>query len=155
MWIYLTILAIVGFCLVAGIVKCWSIAHRPTANTKCVSALMVMLIGWLLSFIKARLTAFAPMAGTLDLVFSLAAFGLCMAAAVLAVAGLREYSQRPKRYKQGKIQAIWTIALSVVIMAALTSNVAKARSPPRFSNRYLVGGRPLVFEELNFKFLHP
>jgi hypothetical protein len=116
---------------------------------------MLLLIGWLLSVLGVGSIALFPMPAAVDLAMSLSAFGLCMAAAVLALVGLHEYSQHPKQYQQGRPQAIWTLALSAIIMTLLFLNVAMARRPPQLSNAYLVGGRPLIFQELNFKFVPP
>jgi hypothetical protein len=115
---------------------------------------MLLLLGWLLSFLGVGFFAAFPMAAIVDLVVSLAAFGLCMAAVVLALSGLQEYSRHPKRYRQGRAQAIWTLALSAMILTLLFVNVANARKPTQTSTGHF-SSRPFVFANLNFKFLDP
>jgi len=140
--------------LVAGIAKCWSISRRPTTNKKCVLGLMLLLVAWVISFCRTALIALIPVPASVALFVALGSFGVAMAAAVLAAAGLHECS-RTAYYTQGKAQAIWTLVLSATIIA-LTIFVAKGFTPHGSGkDRYALGGRPLVFQEHNFKFLHP
>jgi hypothetical protein len=145
MWIYFTILTVGALCLIGGIAKCWSISRRPSTNRKCVLALMLLLFAWLLSLFRASLSIVFPVPEVVDLVFTLAAFAITMAAAVLAVVGLGEYSQG-KRFIHGRAQAIWTLCLSAVILASTFYSVSRARHKNRLPSTYMANGVPNTYE---------
>jgi hypothetical protein len=150
----LTMLAVqilISLVLVAGIAKCWSISRRPGTNAKCVMALMLLLVACLIPFVIRTLSVIVPI--PFPQIVALGEFAIILAAGVLAVIGLREYSRG--RYTQGKLQAIWALALSgvvailpIALLAQLKWNflgMAGTASPSRV----------LTHEELNFKFFVP
>src|SRR5262245_36345342 len=79
--------------MLIGIAKCWSISRRPTTNAKCVLALQLVLIGWLswIGYLCLSTIIGAPL--PFALLVSIASSGIILAAAVLAVVGLQEYSR--------------------------------------------------------------
>ena len=146
---------IVLLALLGGVAKCWSISRRPRTNTKCVMALQLMLIGWL---IPLGYIGFSTLLGyplPFDWLVSMVSFAVVLAAVVLAFLGLHEYSRGQGRYTQGKVQAICTVVFGglvavLPILAAVEArwNVFGTRSGP-------AGARVLVFEDLNFRFFTP
>jgi hypothetical protein len=147
-------LTVFGLALVIGIVKCWSISRRPLTNRKCVMALVWVQAGWLFPIVCLALSLFVPVPLTRGLIY-LISIALIAAAAVLAIAGLRECSRERSRYAHGKAHAISALVTSsLVLMLPLAVfvemkwNVLGTLNPP-------AGARVLVFDDLNFKFFAP
>ena len=115
----------VFICLVAGALKCWKISQKPTANRKCVLALMVLL----LAFVSFAVIGLMPKSlfpspgqrlimGLLNMI----SVGLIMTAIILAILGLTENAKQPGVFAQGKLQAKWTLAISGLIILVGVSN---------------------------------
>ncbi len=149
------------FCALAGAWKCWRISRRPTTNTKCTLALMFVLLAMFFSGCGAAMRkGFVPSPGLAVAlaVMGLAMAGLIIAAAVLALLGLVEFSQRQGAYTQGRAQAIWALALAAVMCVAIAAGIIKAmqrsygfgtamgRSQP---------GKVFTFDDVNFRFRAP
>lgn len=150
----LTMLAVqvlIMLVLAAGIAKCWSISRRPATNTKCVMALMLLLIACLIPFVSRTLSVMVPI--PFPLIIVLFEFAIILAAGVLAVVGLREYSRG--RYVQGKAQAIWTLALSGVVAILPIAFLMQLKW--NFLGITTTGkaGHVVTHESLNFKFFVP
>ncbi len=141
--------------LFAGIAKCWSISRRPMTNAKCVLALQLVLVGWLIWVgclcLSTVLRTPLPFLG----VVSLTSSGIILSAAVLAVVGLREYSRGRGCFGQGRVQAVSALIASllitvfpILVLVEARWNVLGTRSSP-------AGARVLVFDDLNFRFFAP
>jgi len=148
--ILVPVLIVLAF--VAGAIQCWVISRRPRTNRKCALALMLLLIAWVP--LPLALGTLAPLLGLppLSLEFlTLVCSALIIAAAVLAVIGLREFSGTQGYYTQGRRQAVATLLGGPALVIVLISNVVRDRSevvvPP--------GQRVMRFDELNFKFYSP
>jgi hypothetical protein len=153
---YVVAALLIGFALIAGIVKCWSISRRPRTNRKCVSALMLMLIAWFLSTETSSISRLIPIPLPLDLILQLVSFAVIIGATILAISGLREYSRERGFYTQGKAQAIWALVFSGVNIAMFIFAmviVVKAVTADRTNSPLFKS--PLVFQELNFRFREP
>ena len=112
---FLLIEVLVILALIAGIAKCYSISRRPTTNTKCVMALGLLLLACLIPHLSQTASAIVPL--PFPELAEFISLAITLGSAVLAVIGLREYSRSRGAYKQGKAQAIWTLALSAFVAA--------------------------------------
>ena len=150
----LTMLAVqvlISLVLAGGIAKCWSISRRPGTNTKCVMALMLLLIACLIPFVSRTLSAIVPI--PFPLIIALCEFAIILAAGVLAVIGLREYSRG--RYVQGKAQAIWALTLSGIVAILPLALLAQLKWNFLSTGGTATAGRVVTREDLNFKFFVP
>lgn len=140
---------------ILGIAKCWSISRRPTTNAKCVWALMLLLAVWaeggLMSFFKTPGAEHSLGYALLGL----SAFVLLVAAVLLAVLGLVEYSGSSGRYTQGRAQAIWTLVLCAIFTSLAVAGFMRSRARRLGDQTPLAAGTPLIFEDCNFKFSAP
>jgi len=141
--------------LLFGIAKCWSIARRPATNAKCVVSLQLVLIGWLvwIGYLCFSTVIGAPL--PFVRLISTTSSGIVLAAAVLAVVGLREYSRGGQRFRQGRTQAVCALIASglmtvfpILVLVEARWNILGASNAP-------AGARFMVFDDLNFRFYAP
>src|SRR5437867_2110126 len=141
--------------LLAGLAKCWTISQRPTTNRKCVGSLMVLLVAWMASIAVNWAFASFPGLEPLGIVLELLPSAFAVCAALLAVAGLKDYSRAKGYYTQGQAQAFSTLVVSGLLLLLIAAVTFGGIRGSFFGRTRAAGGRPLVFEELNFKFLSP
>ncbi len=147
--------------LLAGALKCWSISRRPTTNTKSAFALMFVLLTIGLASCLGTLTRKSSPTFGLALVeglMGIAMLGFLVTAIVLGILGLIEFSQQRGVYTQGRVQAIWALALALVLGAFAVSGVI--RGIQRQSGFAAVpsqsqAGKIFTFDDLNFRFRAP
>jgi hypothetical protein len=145
-----TILAVqllIGLALAGGIAKCWSICRRPGTNTKCVVALMLLLIACLIPSVSRTLSLIIPI--PFAPVITLFSVAVVLSSAVLAVIGLRECSQH--HYTQGRAQATWVLVLSAIVAILPIAFLAQARWNFLGASQTASRGRVVTHEDLNFK----
>jgi hypothetical protein len=141
--------------LLAGIAKCFAIARRPTTNRKCVASLMVLLGAWMASIGWVWFHSLSPALESVELILGIIPSGLTVGAALLAIAGLKEYSRGKGFYTQGLAQAFTALAVSGLLLLLIGLTIAGGMWSGFSEMDHPSGGKPLVFEEQNFKFLHP
>jgi tetratricopeptide (TPR) repeat protein len=146
----------------AGLLKCYSILRRPTANSKCILSLMCVLGTLLISSMSVTAGALvtSERAGALlKLINAGIAVCLLLAAIVLGIFGLTECQERRRGYKQGPAQAMWALAASgVLITIGIALGMGDFPSPSEWFHRSIPTGPPgtaLVFEDFNFRFRTP
>lgn len=153
--------AFVWIALLAGTLKCWSISRRPTTNTKCALALMLMLLGFL---VAASVGLFAQSIGSSPVIVAvrgllgLMMLGLIVTAIVFAILGLIEFARPPRVFIQGRAQAIWTLALAGVMVSIAGAgfvSVILRNSGPSARTGKSRPGQLLTFDDLNFCFRTP
>lgn len=147
--------------LLAGALKCWTISRRPNTNTKCALSLMMILLAFMIAAIfgqMAKEVGGSRWMALLGAIAGLGMMGLLVAGAVLAILGLVEYSKRREVYTQGRMQAIWTLALTgfmcVLSVAGLIGRIQRVNGQgvPWGQNQ---PGQILTFDDLNFRFRSP
>lgn len=98
-----------------GIAKCVQIMRRETTSRLCVSALLLVLIGWFLSSLGAALGMVSQAAaGPVKALLGVLTMLFMLAALVLGIIGLATYDKI--RFVQGRAQAIWAVVLSGLMM---------------------------------------
>jgi len=117
------------FCLALlfGVIKCCQILRRPTASKLCVSALLLVLVGWGISSGSAGLAAAfnLPKSGPLVLATGLLTVLFMLVALILGIVGLSLFDSR--RYTQGRGQGIWAVVLSgLMLLVFMTGAVVAA-----------------------------
>src|SRR5262245_30361025 len=90
--------SVVAAMLVLGLVKCGSISRRPATNTKCIIALMLVLIAWLQSALLSLFFGGADGSKIVIMASGLITLGSMIAATVFAILGLVEYSRARGQY---------------------------------------------------------
>jgi len=152
---------VVPLLFVALVAKMVFISRRATANFKCVFSLMLLLGLWAVALMIGNVFYYGyssggsrpPAANILLLFAGLVMMGAFVASVVFAILGLVEYAQRPGVYKQGRTQAIWTLALNVVfgglVMISMAMPKNRAVQRPGGSNAVI------AMEDLNFRFRAP
>ena len=152
---------IVWVALLVGVWKCWSISRRPTTNTKCALALMLILLGFLVASLAGMLmqsVGTSPVIAVVGGLVGLMMLGVMVTAIVLAILGLIELSRQPGAFTQGRAQAIWALALAGVIGliagAAFISTILRVSRPSATAGQNRPG-QLLTFDELNFRFRTP
>lgn len=147
--------------LLAGALKCWSISRRPATNTKCALSLMVVLLSLIvagsLGAVMKQIGS-SPAMAFAGGILGLALLATMVAAIVLAILGLVEFSKQPDVYSQGRAQAIWTLVLAGVFF--LFASVGFIRGLQRAHGFGLASGQSqpgkmLTFDDLNFRFRSP
>jgi tetratricopeptide (TPR) repeat protein len=101
---------------VFGIVKCALIMRRPTTSKLCVSALLILLLGWFLSslgFVVIKI--FGLGASPIQALTGILAMILMLVGLVLGIVGLATYDRA--RFVQGRAQAIWAVVLGGLMVA--------------------------------------
>ena len=146
---------IVILAALAGAVKCYEISRRPTANTKCVWSLLLFLLSWVFSGILSLLRESLPQLTSLVDVFSTLRTVMVVAAPVLAILGLLEYSRKRHLYTQGRAQAIWSLALFGLFLAVAIVGLLGGRSRMPMARTQPAAGQTQSFPELNFQFAAP
>lgn len=145
-FIYFIIFSV--FAHLLGIAKCWSIARRPTTNAKCVMGLLLFLVGSLA-------LSLGPLLFGRPAFMLLISFAINMAAVVIAILGLQEYSRSRGRYKQGRAQAIWALNLSALPFVAVLLLLANGRWHFLGEPNQNTGKKRVVREDRNFQFFAP
>jgi len=115
---------------------------------------MVLLVAWMASIAVSWLAA-VPELESMSMVLALLPVGIAVCAALLAIAGLKDYSRSKGYYTQGQGQAISALVVSVLLLALIAVATFGGMLSAFQGRGHTPGGRPLVFEELNFKFLAP
>lgn len=146
---------IVMLAALAGAVKCYEISRRPTANAKCVWSLLLLLLVWFFSGMVGLLRESLPQLTSLVVVFSFLCLVIAVAALVLAIIGLIEYSQRRHHYTQGRAQAIWSLALCGLFLSVAAVGFLGGRSRAIMTRTQPADSQTQSFPELNFKFDSP
>jgi len=113
------------------------------------------LVAWIASIAVNWSVGSFPALESINLILSLLPSGLAIGAGLLAVAGLKEYSRSKGYYTQGQAQAFSTLVVSVLLLLLIAAVTFGEMQSAFHGSRHPVGGRPLVFEEWNFKFLAP
>src|SRR5262245_61850724 len=93
-----------------GLVKCVQVLRRPTSAPLCLTALLLVLVAWLVSGlgnVAASLSDDSPIAA---FVVGAALLLLLPAAFVLGIVGLVQFDR--ERYRQGRGQALSAVVLS-------------------------------------------
>jgi tetratricopeptide (TPR) repeat protein len=134
--------SLVMMCIVlAGIFKCAQIMRRPVAHRLCVSALLLVLIGILMSSMLVLLLPIAWMPFGARIALGSIALVCYIAGFVTATIGLLDLRKNGEAYRQGKTQARLALGLSTCLLLAfgtasyiklkslLTQNVATAQQP--------------------------
>lgn len=144
--------------ILAGIRKCFALMRRPATSRLCVSALLLLLVSWLagLSWNVALEMGWLP--GSAAWAILLLTVPLLMAALVVAVVALALYE--PQRFTQGRKQAGWTIALSVLgLLGAVGTHLAEPLRAlaDKVAEQARAGraGEAVVKEEWNFSLTPP
>lgn len=141
--------------LMAGLAKCWAISRRPTTNRKCVGSLMALLMAFVAFIAVDWSFAFFPQLEGLNNILGMLPSAIIVGAALLAISGLKEYSKAKGFYTQGQAQAFTALILSGLLLMLIGVMIFGGMRDSFFGPQRAAGGRPLVFEELNFKFLAP
>ncbi len=141
--------------LLLGVLKCWTISRRSATNAKCVLALMLLLLGWLVAAVASMLLGRNPDLRVVYGLFGLAMLGLILAALVLAILGLAEYANARERYTQGRAQAIWALVLCGVFGCFAVAGVLRGAMRSAASSRQPAAGTRLEFQDVNFRFTAP
>ncbi|MEQ1892496.1 MAG: DUF3857 domain-containing protein, partial [Planctomycetota bacterium] len=106
---------IVGLALAgAAVAKCVQVLRRPSSEPRCVAALLLVMVVWLLGGLKslAETLLGSDVPAWLDLLLGIVVLLLFLCAFVLAIIGLASYDR--ERHRQGRAQAIWALVLSVL-----------------------------------------
>jgi tetratricopeptide (TPR) repeat protein/transglutaminase-like putative cysteine protease len=144
---------------VGGILMCLAIIRRPTTNTKCVLALILVLVAFLVSGVLSVAATFLTSdaaAEVLGLVRTLGSIALLLAAIVVGILGLLECQDRRSVFKQGSAQAAWALIISAVLVTASLSLGDFSSLLSSFASAQVgAPGEPLVFEDRNFRFRSP
>lgn len=105
-----------GLILLFGIIRCFQIMRRPTTHKVCVTALLLILVGWGVSIIGGVVKVFtdAPLARGVTMVSSAVTVLFMIGALILGIVGLATYDS--ERYRQGRAQGIWALIISGVMV---------------------------------------
>lgn len=119
-----------GFVLLlacAALLKCLQVLRRPTTDKRCLTALLLIVVAWLVSLIPQLVErALGLEVPALGIVAGLLMCLLVMAAVVLAILGLATFDR--ERHRQGRAQAIWALVLGVLFgLGVLTYSVIGLR----------------------------
>ncbi|MDB6066806.1 MAG: hypothetical protein JWR26_3014 [Pedosphaera sp.] len=146
--------------LASLILKSFSIARRPTANSKCAISLGIMLSAVFVLSLTSTVNRFFPVHRILIGLGVLTAMAAMVPAVVLAIIGLVEYGNQKGRYSQGQAQAIWTLSLAVVFFCIMFVGVIWGIQQARLNAQGVRKDQPgagqlLTFDDLNFKIRSP
>ncbi|WP_038162097.1 tetratricopeptide repeat protein [Verrucomicrobium sp. BvORR106] len=139
-----------------GVVRCAQILRRPTTSTLCVTALLLVFIGWALS---SSVRLFTLMTGyrseLLHIILSFVMVAILIGGLAVGIVGLCLYDA--SRYRQGKAQAIWAIVLSSVIVlsvgvGAAVNIASKIQHNDDDSSSLVDGGTPREIKNEQFNF---
>lgn len=141
--------------MLAGIIKCLSIARREETSGLCVYALAVLLLAWGYAAIARTFPDFVDGAEMVRIVKIGNAGVLLMmtvVSVVLAIVGLAQY----RGYTQGRAQAIWALVLSSILLALFGYGVVKGLEEARTDAAPMAAVQPaageaLRFEQFNFR----
>src|ERR1043165_8307637 len=108
--------AVFVLAVLAGAWKCWRLSRRPTASPKCMWSLMLLLLGWSCAGLITAAARWLPGISGVAAWAGLLALGCFLAAVVMAILGLRECAKNKETYQQGRAQAVWTLALTAIVL---------------------------------------
>jgi len=145
--------------LIWGIVKCILIARRPTANMKCLLALLLVLAAALIACAAAMLPGGEVWVGV-RFILLLPVLRLIIAGWVLAIVGLVEMRTARERFAQGRRQAVLAFVLGALpigsvglgVVRGILEAAAAKRVQPLAGQR---AGELLRFDDRNFQFTSP
>jgi tetratricopeptide (TPR) repeat protein len=148
--------------LLAGVIKCASIARRPTTSATCTYGLMAVLIAWLTLRIPTVLRIFGLESLPVTILAVLIGLLCLCAGAVLSIIGLVDY-RRHSEYVQGRKQAVWALVLGTILIistavigcASLIKTVRDRYHDSQVTSQGSALGKPIVFENLNLRFQIP
>ena len=148
--------AICLVCLIFGIIKCALIMRRPTTHKLCVTALLVLLTGWLIGA-AARVPEVLTDGWQSPYAILIKGVGLLLivAALVLGIIGLAIYDRN--RFRQGRAQAIWSIVLGsmplVFVLASSGVAAIKAATAEVAANAEPPASKTITNQEFNFSIM--
>ena len=129
-----------------GILKCLSIARRPTMNSKAVISLLCMLVLWLVLMVVGNFAPMKSMAPMTALFYSGQFLVIGSVSMILAVLGLVEITKSPD-VKEGTGQAIGALFLGSIIFSLVGYGVyIGATNVPKS----LQGDMPQTQEQIRF-----
>jgi len=137
-----------------GIAKCLQILRRPRTHTLCVLSLVFFLLAWVVGVAMRwwRLSSGGSL--TYVVILTVVQGLLLMASLLLGIIGLVDYSRHRQEYLQGRRQAGWSIALSLLALAVGTYTIAdafqKVLPPP--VEKIATSEETLGFPQLNCRF---
>ncbi len=105
-----------GIILLIGIAKCVKIAKRETTSRVCVYALMMSLIGLLISFAFQEIRFSGPQARLYRFALAVLCLSTFLSAVIIGIIGLAQYSAHDT-FRQGRKQAIGAIVLSLIFIS--------------------------------------
>ncbi len=144
--------------IVAGILKCISLARKPNCNAKCAISLALMLGTFALASALQAIVAMVPdMSLIAGPVLGLLIFGCFVTGIVFAIMGLIEYSKNRELYIQGKGQAITALVFGSIFLVLFGAGFVKGFSAASAKRKALETKQPaleamLTFDEMNYKF---
>jgi tetratricopeptide (TPR) repeat protein len=144
--------------------KSFSIARRPNANAKCALSLGIffssMVMGGIISALGQAMGVVSLTHRIVAVLGGLMVFAGFIAALVLAITGLVEYSNHKGKYTQGRAQAIWTVSLSFPFLCLMAFGAYRGFQQARLNTQTMTANQPdagqwLVFNDFNFKIRSP
>ena len=144
--------------LLLGIAKCITIAKRDTTSRICVYALMMALIGLLVSYTFQMVPISGKQGNMLPTILSFSCIMAYVSAVVLGGIGLAGYA-RHGTYRQGRKQAVSAIILSVVFLsitgAGFYQGLKHRRAATAFPEPRSAAAGPIAFDDLNYQYTPP
>lgn len=157
-----------GIVVLIGMIKCILISRRDTTSTLCVSSLTLILCAYLVSsFIAVLKNIFSgPLVAMVALLLAMLVVACAVAGLTLGIVGLAGYGRgyvrdgQTREYQQGRTQAKWGIALSVLFMVSFSIalvSIVSGRTQRATATRLAqdASGGNYVFEDKNFQLCMP
>ena len=139
----------------AGAWKCFLISRRPTTNARCALSLMLLLLVFFLAGVFGCLREALGVPDWGTVLMGLLTIGLVLAGIVLAIIGLVDYARSGQLYHQGRAQAIWALALSLLFIVPFCVALVRNVMVPFRASSQPSRGQTLTFAEMNFQFIAP
>ena len=140
--------------LILGIIKCALIMRRPTTHKLCVTALLVLLVGWLIGA-AARVPVILTDGWQSPYAMLPKWIGLLLieVALILGIIGLAVYDRN--RFRQGRAQAVWSIVLGslpmiLVLASGVNAAIREAKNQSPSSTKSPIAAKPITNKEFNF-----
>lgn len=135
----------------AALLKCLQVLRRPTSDRRCLAALTLVVVAWLVSLVgQFAQRLFELEARWLSVLAGCVAVLLLITAAVLAIVGLATFD--PVRHRQGRAQAIWVLVLCGLFAVGVLTVAALGSRKEFPGEESAQGGRPRVHERPEFNF---